>query len=122
MAPGVPGPVVTVSISNTGTVDAGLFKLTPDGACTQTNNGSVNGSATDLCAKLNVTVSSGTGTGGDVYTGTLAGLSSHAAFTLPARNAGTSASFTFQVTLDSSAGNSYQGLKASAGLTWSFAQ
>lgn len=122
MAPGVAGPAVTVSITNNGTINAGVFKLTPDGACTQTTNGTVNGGATDLCSKLDVTITTGSGTAGDIYSGTMAGLGTHAAFTLPAVNAGSSTSFTFQVTLNSGAGNSYQGLKASTGLTWAFAQ
>jgi hypothetical protein len=122
MAPGVAGPAVTVSISNNGTINAGVFKLTPDGACTQSVNGTVNGSATDLCSKLNVTISSGTGTSGNIFSGTMAALGTSSVFFLPAINAGSSSSFTFQVTLDPSAGNSYQGLKASTGLTWSFAQ
>ncbi len=71
---------------------------------------------------MNVKVSNGVGTAGDIYTGTMAGLAGHAAFPLTALNAGTSSSFTFQVTLDTTAGNSYQGLKASMPLTWAFTQ
>ena len=41
---------------------------------------------------------------------------------LTALNAASSAQFTFQVTLASAAGNSYQGLKASLPLTWAFTQ
>jgi hypothetical protein len=122
MAPGVAGPAVTVSLTDNGTINAAAFSLTPGATCAQSTNGAVNGSATDLCTKLNVTISNGTGTSGDLYTGTLAGLAGHAAFTLTALNAGSSASFTFQVTLASGAGNSYQGLKASLPLTWAFTQ
>jgi hypothetical protein len=124
MAPGVAGPAVTVTIANNGNIKANTFTLTPDAACTLANNPATtaHGTATDLCAKLNVTITTGTGTTGDVFTGTMAALGTHAAFTLPAVNGGANATFTFQVTLDSSAGNSYQGLKASAGLTWAFAQ
>src|SRR3954468_23125262 len=94
MAPGVAGPAVTVSITNNGTINAGTFSLTAGATCTQSNNGPINGSAVDLCSKLNVKVSNGTGTSGDIYTGTLAGLAGHAAFPLTALTAGSSASFT----------------------------
>lgn len=122
MAPGVPGSAVTVSITNNGTITAGTFTLTPGATCTQSSNGTTNGSAGDLCAKLDVTISNGTGTSGDIYTGTLTGLAGHAAFPLTALTASGSASFTFQVELDASAGNTYQGLGASLPLTWAFAQ
>lgn len=124
MAPGVAGPAVTVTITNNGNIKANVFTLTPDAACTQTNNAATtaHGTATDLCAKLNVTITTGSGTTGDVFSGTMAALGTHAAFTLPAVNGGSSATFTFQVTLDNTAGNSYQGLKASTGLTWAFGQ
>ena len=124
MAPGVAGPAVTVTITNNGNIKANVFTLTPDAACTQTNNAATtaHGSAVDLCAKLNVKITTGVGTTGDVYSGTMAALGTHAAFTLPAVNGGANAVFTFQVTLDSTAGNNYQGLKASTGLTWAFGQ
>lgn len=123
MAPGVAGPAVTVSITDSGTINAGSFSLTPGATCAQSLNGLVNGTASDLCSKLNVTISNGTGVGaGDIYTGTLAGLAGHAAFSLAPLSAAGSASFTFQVTLASGAGNSYQGLKASLPLTWAFTQ
>jgi hypothetical protein len=124
MAPGVAGPTVTVTITNNGNINANVFTLTPDAACTQTNNAATtaHGSALDLCAKLNVKISTGVGTTGDVFTGTMAALGTHGAFTLPAVNGGANAVFTFQVTLDSTAGNTYQGLKASTGLTWAFGQ
>lgn len=120
----VPGDSVTktITIKNTGTVNANVFSLTPGATCTQSNNGSVNGTATDFCSKVNVKVDDTTGTSTNVYDGTAAGLAGHTAFSLPAVAAGATRTFTFTVTLDSAAGNSYQGLAASLPLTWAFGQ
>ncbi|RII85342.1 hypothetical protein DZF95_18295, partial [Clavibacter michiganensis] len=54
----IPGQTVTsvVNIKNVGTSKASTFTLTPGAACAQTKNGTVNGSATDFCAKLNVVI------------------------------------------------------------------
>jgi hypothetical protein len=119
----VPGMTSTTSITikNTGTVAASSFTLTPGANCVQSKNGSLNGTATDLCAKLNVVITSGTTT---VFSGTAASLAGApaASFTMPAAPAaGASVPFTFAVTLASSADNSYQGLAASLPLTWTFA-
>jgi hypothetical protein len=116
----IPGQTVTsvVNIKNVGTSKASTFTLTPGAACAQTKNGTVNGTATDFCAKLNVVITSG---GVNVFTGTAATLAGSPAKTLAALNAGASSDFTFAVTLDNSAGNTYQGLGASLPLTWSFA-
>ncbi len=119
----VPGQTSTTSITikNTGTVAASSFTLTPGANCVQSKNGTVNGSATDLCAKLNVVITSGTAV---VFSGTAASLAGATAssFTMPAAPAaGASVPFTFAVTLASNAGNGYQGLAASLPLTWTFA-
>jgi hypothetical protein len=118
----VPGTSVStdVTIKNTGSVPARTFSLDA-GACTQ-NNGPVNGGATDLCDKITVKIVSGSDV---VYNGSLT------AFTGQSVNirqklstgpiaAGTSVSFTFTVTLDASADNTYAGLQASQPLTWTF--
>lgn len=117
-----PGNTVSTSITikNTGTAAASSFTLTPGAKCTQSANGSTNGSATDVCAKLNLKVTSGATT---VYTGTLAGFAGSAAstMTMPAAPlAGATVPFTFAVTLDSSADNTYQGVAASVPMTWTF--
>lgn len=117
-----PGNTVTtpITIKNVGTVAATTFTLTPGAACTQTNSGTLNGTATDLCSKLNVVITSGATT---VFSGTAASLAgaTAAAFTMPAAPAaGVSVPFTFAVTLASTAGNTYQGLQASVPMTWSF--
>jgi len=118
----VPGASVStdVTITNTGSVPAKTFTLGA-GACTQGNNGLVNGGATDLCSKITVNIVS---SGKTIYNGTLA------AFTTPVDvlnklvttsvDAGTSVKFTFTVTLDTSADNTYAGLQASQPLTWTF--
>ncbi|PPF79520.1 hypothetical protein C5B96_12440 [Subtercola sp. Z020] len=117
-----PGNTVTtpITIKNVGTVAATTFTLTPGAACTQTNSGTLNGTATDLCSKLNVVITSGATT---VFSGTAASLAgaTASAFTMPAAPAaGASVPFTFAVTLASTAGNTYQGLQASVPMTWSF--
>ena len=115
----VPGtPVATaINITNTGTAQVNTFTLTPGATCTQSNNGAVNGTATDLCAKLNLTITSGATS---VYSGTLASFAGHAAFPLANPTTGTAVPFTFTVTLDPSAGNTYEGLAASVPMTWAF--
>ena len=118
----VPGQTVSTSITikNAGTVSANTFTLTPGAACAQSANGTPAGTATDFCSKLNVVITSGSTT---VYSGTAAALAGTAAKSLSAApvTAGTSTPFTIAVTLDSSAGNTYQGLSASLPLTWTFA-
>ena len=59
--------------------------------------------------------------GTNVFSGTAATLAGSPAKTLTALAAGASSDFTFAVTLDASAGNTYQGLGASLPLTWTFA-
>ena len=119
----VPGQTITtaISIKNIGSVPASTFTLAPASTCSQTNSGTYNGTATNLCAKMNVVITSGATT---VYSGTLASLGTAAAsaFTMPAAPAaGVSTPFSFAVTLDSSADNTYQGLQATEKLIWTFA-
>ncbi|RAX44185.1 hypothetical protein DQ354_16555 [Arthrobacter sp. AQ5-06] len=121
MVPGGPAVTTAITIKNAGSVAARTFTLTPGTSCTQSLNGAQNGTATDLCAKLNVVITSGATT---VFTGTAASLAGApaAAITMPAAPAaGVSVPFTIAVTLDTSAGNTYQGLAASLPLTWTFA-
>ena len=118
----IPGQTVTtnISIKNTGSVTATSFSLT-GGTCTQSTNGTVSGTATDLCAKYNITIKSGSVT---IYQGTAAALSGQTidmiAKGIPAVAAGTTVPFTISAQLDSSASNTYQGLKISQPLTWTF--
>ncbi len=114
-----PGQSVSanVTLKNTGTVAASTFTLSP-AACVQSTNGSPSGSAADLCAKMKVKVTSGATS---VFDGTLAGLGASGPISLSAPvDPGTSVPFTFTVTLDPSADNTYQGLLASMPLTWTF--
>ena len=118
----VPGQTVStaITIKNAGTVAANTFTLTPGSACSQAANGSPAGTATDFCAKVNVLITSGSTT---VYNGTAAALAGTAAKSLATAPVapGTSTPFTIAVTLDNSAGNTYQNLSASLPLTWTFA-
>ena len=119
----VPGgaPVVTgITIKNVGTVNASTFTLTPGATCTQSANGAQNGTATDLCSKIKVIITSGATT---VFNGTAATLAgATTGITMPAAPAaGVSVPFNISVQLDASAGNTYQGLAASLPLTWTFA-
>jgi hypothetical protein len=115
----VPGQTVstTVKIKNTGSVAANTFTLTP-GAVTQSANGSVNGSATDLGAKIKVVIKQD---GATVANTTASALATGGVITLTGPvTAGTTSTFNFDVTLDASAGNAYQGLQISQPLTWTF--
>ncbi|MDQ4504393.1 hypothetical protein [Sinomonas sp. ASV322] len=114
----VPGQAVTttVTFTNAGTSPIQNFTLTP-GSCTQSTNGTVNGTAIDLCSKLQLTIASGATT---VFSGTATSFAASPAISLAAPlAAGGTQSYTFTVTLDSAAGNTYQGLKASQPMTWS---
>lgn len=118
----VPGQTVStdVKIKNTGTADASAFTLTP-GTCSQSANGTPNGSATNLCSTMTLVVTSGSTT---VYSGTLQGFSSAVnlltALGLTSIPSGTTVPFTFAVTVPSTAGNNYAGLQVSQPLTWDF--
>ena len=114
LTPGGPANTTTVTIKNTGSITPSTFSLTPS-TCTQGNLGANNGSASDLCAKLNVKITSG---GTTVYDGTAAAFTTAKSLTPIA--AGGQATFTFAVSLDSTATNAYQGLQASQPLTWTF--
>ena len=113
----------TVNFKNTGSSPAASFTMA-FGACTASNNGTVNnGSATDFCSKLHVKVTSGATT--VVPDTTAANLAVAANSTvaipaslIPAANSGTTVPFTFTTYVDSSAGNTYQGLQASQPITW----
>jgi len=118
-----PGSSVTtnITIKDTGTVAATSFTLL-GGACAQSANGSTGGTATDLCAKYNIVIKSGSTT---VYTGTAAALDGKTLDLLALLGkssvaAGETVPFAITATLDSSAGNAYQGLKISQPLTWTF--
>ncbi len=119
----VPGQTVstTVTIKNTGTASVSSFTLAP-GTCTQSGN--VTGSATDLCAKLGVVITQtvgGTSTAITPASSTLTSLASGGTLTLTAPvAAAATVTFRFDVTLASSAGNTYQGLSASQPLVWTF--
>jgi hypothetical protein len=106
----------TVTLTNTGSASISAFTLTP-GTCVQSANGSVSGSATDFCSKLQLQIVSGTTT---LFSGTADSFSSSSPISLATPlAAGASQSYTFTVTLASSADNTYQGLKASQPMTWS---
>jgi hypothetical protein len=118
-----PGETVTtnITVKNTGTLQATTFTLA-GGTCIQAANGTVNGTATDLCGKINLLVKSGTVT---IYTGTLTGFNTAnvnvAALLTPVGVApAATVPFSFAVTLDAAAGNAYQGLKVNQPMTFTF--
>jgi len=122
----VPGQTVntTVNIKDTGTANASSFSLTP-GICTQSANGNTSATApTDLCSKIKIVITSGTheifnGTAASFYTAGVIDVNIKlGASSIVAGAAATP--FIFAVTLDSSVGNPYQGLKVSQPLTWTF--
>lgn len=118
-----PGQAVTtnITIKNTGSVAATSFTLL-GGPCTQAANGTPAGTATDLCAKYNVVIKSGSTV---LYSGTAAALAGQTIDIL--NKLGTSSvaaagsvPISITATLDASTGNTYQGLKISQPLTWTF--
>lgn len=109
----------TVNFKDTGSATATSFTMA-FGACTQSNNGTGNGTATDFCAKLHVKVVSGSTT---VVADTTASALAGTTVTLPAAlipgpNSASTVPFTFTTYIDSTAGNTYQGLAASQPITW----
>jgi hypothetical protein len=130
--PGGPLSVSTVTIRNAGTTTANTFNLTPSG-CVQVNNGSVNGTATDFCKKVNITIDDVTG-GNCVFpaaatpcaatpttAGTLDLLKTDPIGLRVPMAPGDARVFKFTLQLDNSATNAYQGLAANEALLWSFA-
>ena len=109
----------TVNFKNTGSIAASSFTMA-FGACTQSTNGASNGSATDFCTKLHVKVVSGATTvQADTTAAALANTTvALPAALIPAASSGTTIPFTFTTYIDSSAGNTYQGLQASQPITW----
>lgn len=122
----VPGTAVatTVKIKNIGSVAASGFTLTP-GACSQVNNGSVNGTATDLCSKMQLTLTKD-GTTVAAGSGTLTSLNNKVV-SLGTLAPNTTATFVFSIVLPTqntaqapTADNAYQGLQARQQLVWQF--
>lgn len=121
MLPGA-SVVVVSSMRNVGTVAASAFSLTP-GPCTQSATGNAPGSATDFCSKIAVTIASGPNT---IFTGSAAALAgagtidvlSHVG--IPKVLVGAQIPLAVTTTLDATVDNSYQGLKVSQPLTWTF--
>ena len=131
---GGPAQTTNITLQNTGSVAATSFSLNP-GTCSQSTSyyyktpqspvpgASLAGNATDLCSKVKVAIKSGSST---LFTGTAAQLQAGGAIDLLAKlskatiNAGESVPITFEVSLDASAGPTYQGLQVSQPLTWTF--
>lgn len=121
---GGPAQTTNITLQNTGSVAATSFSLNP-GTCSQSPvpGASLAGSATDLCSKVKVAIKSGSST---FFTGTAAQLQAGGAIDLLAKlskatiNTGESVPITFEVSLDASAGPTYQGLQVSQPLTWTF--
>ena len=120
-----PGNTVNtaISIKNTGTAAASTFTLNPGATCTQSTNGSARQRHRDRPLRQDEPGHHVRPRTTAPSSGTLASFKGAAAsaFTMPqARAAGASFPFNFAVTLDSSAGNTYQGLAASVPMTWTF--
>lgn len=113
----------TVTLKNTGSVAASTFSLTP-GACMNGTNGSVNGSSTDLCSKLTISVYAGTSATAPQVgtTKTLTAFGTGGAQTLATLAAGASAPYTFVVSFPTGGANdnTFQGRSVSQNLVWAF--
>lgn len=121
MGPGESVSVVT-TIQNVGSLAAASFSLTP-GACAQSAVGPSAGSATDLCSKFVVSITSGSST---IFNGSAAALGAGGVIDLLARLGlsavvpGLNIPVTVTTTMDASVDNSYQGLQVSQPMTWTF--
>jgi len=114
--------VVVASIRNVGTVAAAAFSLTP-GACVQAATAPSSGSATDFCSKIAVSITSGSST---IFGGTAATLGGVGTIDVLSRlglarvQPGLQTTFTVTTTMDPTVDNSYQGLRVSQPMTWTF--
>jgi hypothetical protein len=121
MRPGDSAVVVTY-IRNIGTIAASSFSLAP-GVCVQSATGTLSGSATDFCSKIAVSITSGLTT---IVNGTAATLGSVGAIDVLSRlglarvQPGLQITFTVTTTMDPTVDNSYQGLRVSQPMTWTF--
>jgi hypothetical protein len=121
LTPNAPTNTTTVLFTNTGTIPITAFSLTPD-VCTKT--GSASG---DICGGITVAVTCKVGSASAtsvVAAQTLTAFKNAGAVQVPAAcwpatSSGTTASFTFTVTLTGT-DNTYQGLTATQPLTWTF--
>lgn len=120
--PGTAGVTTLVNFRNTGTAPASSFQIAFQ-PCVQGTNGTLNGSATDYCSKLRVNVTSGSTV--IVPNQTAAELAGKSfpitGAAIPAANGASTVPMTFTVYLDSTAGNTYQGLSASQPIVWTLA-
>jgi hypothetical protein len=121
MRPGDSAVVVTY-IRNIGTITASSFSLTP-GVCVQSATGTLSGSATDFCSKLAVSITSGLTA---IFSGTAAALGGVGTIDVLSRlglagvEAGQQTPLTVTTTMDPTVDNSYQGLRVSQPVTWTF--
>lgn len=112
----------SVTIKNIGSLPATGFSILP-GACTQSNNGAINGTG-DLCGKLVITVKVGSTT---ILTGsptTINGTSVDILNKLSVSSIATNASTVFDITVSLPStpdpGNAIQGLAVSQPITFTF--
>lgn len=122
MAPGQTSST-TVHIKSTGTIDATTFSV-QGGACAAGTNGSASGSANDICSKYTIKIYAGTSaTGTPLYSGTALAFGTAAATSLgsyiPAVSNSAGQAFTITATL-ADVGNTYQGLKITQPITFTF--
>jgi hypothetical protein len=108
--------VTTITIKNAGTLDASTFTV-KGGACTDGTQGSVSGSATNLCDLYTITIKQGTTT---VFSDTATAFAAAAASSLSAVNAGSSTTLTITATLSTSATAANQGHTITQPITWTF--
>jgi hypothetical protein len=121
MHPGGSAVVVTY-IRNIGTVAASAFSLTP-GACLQSVIGTASDPASDFCSKFAVSITSGSAT---IFSGTAETLGHVGTIDVLSQlglakvQPGIPIIVTVTTTMDPSVDNSYQGLKVSQPMTWTF--
>jgi hypothetical protein len=128
LAPSATWTSTTVTLTNVGTLTPTAFTLTPGATCSVSQNGPGagtggntyfgDGTAT-FCSHVDVTINTGATQGSGVFSGTLATLAGHAAFTLTSLAPATPQQYTISIRLSpTSSTNSDQGLAATLPLTW----
>jgi hypothetical protein len=117
LVPGGAGVSKPITISNKGSVAANTFTMNP-GSCTQSAIGvPASGASLLACTKMNVKITQGT-LNTLVYNGPASDMA--ASYNVGPLAANTDTTFTFLVTLDVSADNTFQGLQISQPITWNF--
>lgn len=116
------GTVTLTYIKNMGSVDAATFAFAP-AACVQSPSEAGAGTATDLCSKITVSITSGATS---IFSGSAQSLAAGGPIDVLSKLGiakiapGSEIGFTVTAKIDGTLSNAYQGLKLSQPMTWIF--